>query len=92
MASRRFLIGTALSAPVLLLLQAAALAQGTATTGTGGSPLSTQTAPNTTAVGQTKPPGGSASAATQRPPEERTGQQKEDDKITKGICIGCTPK
>ncbi|TXN38902.1 hypothetical protein FV228_32820, partial [Methylobacterium sp. WL18] len=36
-------------------------------TGTGGGPLSTETAPNTTAVGQTKPPSRGASPAETRP-------------------------
>lgn len=71
---------------------AAALAQ--ATTGTGGGPGSTVTAPNTSTVGRTMPPaGGDAGAATAgESRERRTQEQKVDDKITQGICIGCGPK
>ena len=70
----------------------AALAQ--ATTGTGGGPTSTVTAPHTSAVGRTMPPaGGDAGAATAGDNRERrTQEQKVDDKITQGICIGCGPK
>lgn len=71
----------------------AALAQA-ATTGTGGGPASTVTAPHTSAVGRTMPPaGGDAGAATAGDNRERrTPEQKTDDNITKGICIGCGPK
>lgn len=89
-----------LTAPSFLLLtlalcagpSASALAQ--AATGTGGGPTSTVTAPNTSAVGRTMPPaGGDAGAATATDDRrQRTPEQKHDDKITKGICVGCGPK
>jgi hypothetical protein len=65
-----------------------------ATTGTGGGPASTITAPNTSVTGRTMPPaGGDASASTAGDNRERrTPEQKVDDKITRGICIGCGPK
>lgn len=65
-----------------------------ASTGTGGGPASTVTAPNTSATGRTMPPaGGNAGAATAGDNRERrTQEQKTDDKITRGICIGCGPK
>lgn len=65
-----------------------------ATTGTGGGPSSTVTAPNTSATGRTMPPaGGNAGAATAEDNRvQRTPEQKVDDKITRGICIGCGPK
>ncbi len=71
---------------------AVALAQ--AATGTGGGPASTATAPNTSAVGRTMPPaGGDAGAATATDDRrQRTPRQSQDDKITKGICIGCEAK
>lgn len=63
-------------------------------TGTGGGPSSTITAPHTSSVGQTKPPsGGNASTATADAPRDvRSREQIEDDKIARGICIGCGPK
>lgn len=70
-------------------LAASARAQGPAATGTGGGPASTATAPNTSTVGRTKPPG---SAGEDRDGTRRTGRQEQDDRIQKGICIGCSPK
>ena len=62
-------------------------------TGVGGNPTSTVTAPNKSAVGQTKPPTGDAGGATADAPRDaRTPQQNQDDKISQGICIGCGPK
>lgn len=63
-------------------------------TGAGGGPSSTATAPNKSSLGQTKPPtGGDAGAATaDAPPDRRTPEQNQDDKISRGICIGCGPK
>jgi len=65
-----------------------------AQTGTGGGPTSTATAPNTSAVGRTMPPaGGDAGLATTGDDRRsRTPEQKQDDKISRGICIGCGPK
>lgn len=59
-------------------------------TGTGGGPLSTDRAPNVTATGQTKPPSRGASPAEDA--QARTRNDAEQDKLTKGICIGCAPK
>ncbi|MCJ2093936.1 MULTISPECIES: hypothetical protein [unclassified Methylobacterium] len=60
-------------------------------TGTGGGPLSTETAPNTTAVGQTKPPSRDASPTATKPIERRTPRQAADAAISTRICIGCRP-
>jgi hypothetical protein len=79
--------------PVALLLAlapASALAQ--ARTGTGGGPDTTATAPNTTSVGQTKPPSGAGGTREDSRSGDRTQQEKADDKISRGICIGCGPK
>jgi hypothetical protein len=84
------LLAAALSFGALTILQAAA--QAPAQTGTGGGPTSTVTAPNTSAVGRTKPPGGGRRRRHARRPRRRTPQQKEDDQIQKGICIGCNAK
>ena len=65
------------------------LAQSPAETGTGGDVSTTTRAPNTTAVGQTKPPGAAAGGDVDRNLDQRTKQQKKDSEITKGICIGC---
>ena len=67
----------------------ASLAETPATTGTGGSALSTSTAPNTSGVGRTKPPGSAAGPESSGNPNERTPVQKKDNKITNGICNGC---
>jgi hypothetical protein len=83
------------AAAVAALLTLAATAQAptaqaqTARTGTGGGPLATQRAPNTTATGQTKPPSRAASPATTGSVERRTPGQRRDDAIDKGICVGC---
>ncbi|SFT27534.1 hypothetical protein SAMN04487845_1403 [Methylobacterium sp. yr668] len=76
---------------VLLSLSAPALAQADLT-GTGGGPLSTVTAPNTTAGGVTKPPSRDASPTWRDNPDRRTRQEREDERIESGICIGCGPR
>ncbi|MGV7030616.1 hypothetical protein [Methylobacterium symbioticum] len=73
---------------VALALPSAAFAQ--AQTGTGGGPTSTVTAPNTSSVGRTMPPAAGAGPREER--TERTPQMKDDDRIQKGICIGCGAK
>ena len=94
--SRSSLCLSAVSAVALCALSAAAPATALAQagTGTGGGPASTVTAPNTSAVGRTMPPaGGDAGSATAGDDRrQRTPEQKQDDKITNGICIGCGPK
>lgn len=74
--------------PVMVAGQALAQAQ----TGTGGGPTSTITAPNTSSVGQTKPPGSAAGATTPDDRRSRTSTEKKDDEIQRGICIGCGAK
>ena len=68
------------------------MAQPVDRTGTGESPATTATAPNTTITGQTMPRGREISgfdvAAEQRS-DNRTKQEKRDDEVTRGICIGC---
>ncbi|HEV7439329.1 MAG TPA: hypothetical protein VGN94_06845 [Methylobacterium sp.] len=83
-------LAAALSLTILAILPASAQAPGQ--TGTGGSPTSTVTAPNTSAVGRTKPPGAAAGGVTPTDRNERTPQQKQDEKIQQGICIGCGAK
>jgi hypothetical protein len=79
----------ALAALLTLAAQAPTAQAQTARTGTGGGPLATQRAPNTTATGQTKPPSRAASPATTGSVERRTPGQRRDDAIDKGICVGC---
>lgn len=72
------------------LLVSAASAE--ARTGTGGGPGSTATAPNTSSVGRVMPPSRGAGAAT---PDERrrlTPREAQNDRIMRGICIGCSPR
>ncbi|WP_238184165.1 hypothetical protein [Methylobacterium trifolii] len=83
---------TALSLLVLTVLGAPSAARAQAQTGTGGGPASTVTAPNTSTVGRTKPPGAAAGAETPGDRRERTPEEKQNDKIQKGICIGCGAK
>lgn len=82
------ILSLAVFAPALA--PAAAFAQ--AQTGTGDGPGTTVTAPNTSVVGRTMPPGRGAGSATADERRERTPQQMQDDKISQGICIGCGPK
>ena len=73
-----------------LLAPLPALAQ-VSETGTGGGPASTIKAPNTTGTGQTVPkPGtlGPNETGTVTPQARR--EEKREDQIMKGICIGCS--
>ena len=57
-----------------------------------GGPGATATAPNTAAGGRVMPPSGGAGAAT---PDERrtlTPREAQNDRIMRGICIGCSPR
>ena len=63
-----------------------------AQTGTGGGPLSAEKAPNTTTVGQTKPPSRDASPTSVKPIEQLTPRQAADDAISHRVCNGCAPE
>jgi hypothetical protein len=76
---------------VLCTLSAGLAAAQPSVTGTGDDPLSAGKAPNTTALGQTKPPSRAASPASTKPIERRTPRQAADDAISTRICIGCRP-
>lgn len=76
---------------VLCTLPAGLAGAQPAVTGTGGDPLSAEKAPNTTALGQTKPPSRAASPTSTKPIERRTPRQAADDAISTRICIGCRP-
>jgi len=80
------LVGTLL---LSVLSAGTAWAQSPARTGTDGDVTSTPRAAHTTSVGQTKPPGGAGGGEPDRNVDQRTPQQKKDNAITKGICIGC---
>lgn len=47
---------------------------------------------DTTAVGATKPPSRDASPTSRQNPARRSQNELNQDKIAKGICIGCGPK
>jgi hypothetical protein len=83
---------TILGLSALLPMLAATAAAAQSQTGTGGGPTSTVTAPHTSPVGRTMPPAAGDGAATADDRRERTQQQIQDDKISQGICIGCSPK
>lgn len=76
---------------VFCILCAGPLSAETGTTGTGRGPLSAEKAPNTTSVGQTKPPSRDASPTSFKPIERRISRQATDDRIGRSICIGCGP-
>lgn len=84
----RLLSAFALAAVTVSSLPGQAFAQ--AQTGTGGGPASTVTAPNTSNIGRTKPPGAAAGAATADDRRARTPNEKHDDQLMRGICIGCS--
>ncbi|GJE12826.1 MULTISPECIES: hypothetical protein [Methylobacterium] len=73
-----------------VLATGAALAQ--AQTGTGGGPTSTATAPNASSVGRVMPPSRGAGAATPDDRRDRTPREAQNDKVMRGICVGCSPK
>jgi hypothetical protein len=78
---------------VVALFLTAAEAQAQADrTGTGGGPLSTETAPNTTSTGTTMPPDRAASPTAVERPDRRTSEDRAMDRIDDSICIGCEPK
>ncbi len=76
-------------AALILSASTAAWAQAPSETGTGGGPASTARAPNTTAVGQTKPPGSAAAPEGPQDRQRRDEIEKKNDAIQSGICIGC---
>ncbi|MBP2495171.1 hypothetical protein ABID82_004844 [Methylobacterium sp. PvP062] len=80
-------LGLALVLPLLAATAAAAQAQ----TGTGGGPASTATAPNTSSVGRVMPSRG-AGAATPDDRRVRTPREAKNDRLMRGICIGCAPR
>ena len=80
------------SLTILLALLAADAALAQAQTGTGGGPTSTVTAPNASSVGRVMPPSRGAGAATADDRRERPAREAENDKVMRGICIGCAPR
>lgn len=79
------------SLAILLTVAAAGTALAQAQTGTGGGPTSTVTAPNTSSVGRVMPPSRGAGAATADDRRTRAPREAENDKLMRGICIGCAP-
>ncbi|WP_232629961.1 hypothetical protein [Methylobacterium sp. Leaf118] len=76
---------------IACLLAAEAHAQA-GRTGTGGGPLSTQTAPDTTATGTTMPPDHAASPTATQSPDRLTRHDRAMDRIDNSLCIGCDAK
>ncbi|KAA0123792.1 hypothetical protein CIW48_11855 [Methylobacterium sp. P1-11] len=83
---------TTLSLALLLPVLATGAALAQVQTGTGGGPASTATAPNTSSVGRVMPPSRGAGAETPDDRLERTPREADNDKLMRGICIGCAPK
>lgn len=61
-------------------------------TGTGGGPASTATAPNTSSIGRVMPPSRGAGAATPSDRRNRTKREVQNDRLMRGICIGCNAR
>ncbi len=59
-------------------------------TGTGGGPASTAKAPHTAATGQTVPNPGALNPKETGSIDRRSVNERQDDAITRGICIGCS--
>lgn len=77
---------------ILLAILAADAALAQAQTGTGGGPTSTVTAPHASSVGRVMPPSRGTGAAPADETRERTPREAENDKVMRGICIGCGAK
>ncbi|GJD35461.1 hypothetical protein [Methylobacterium aerolatum] len=73
-------------------VSAAAVAAPVDTTGTGGGPASTAKAPYTTSTGATVPRPGAIDRQEAENIQRPTKQDRIDNSITNGICIGCAPK
>jgi hypothetical protein len=61
-------------------------------TGTGGGPTTAAKAPYTTSTGATVPNPGAVNREETGSIGRETRQDKIDNSITNGICIGCAPK
>jgi hypothetical protein len=61
-------------------------------TGTGGGPATAAKAPYTTSTGATVPRPGTIDRQEADNIDRPTRQDKIDNSITQGICIGCAPK
>ncbi|AWB19962.1 hypothetical protein DA075_02620 [Methylobacterium currus] len=86
----RPLLASLLALGLLAPLPALAL-DSVSETGTGGGPASTIRAPNTTGTGQTVPkPGALGPDATGTVTPRNRQEEKREDQIMKGICIGCS--
>ena len=61
-------------------------------TGTGGGPTTAAKAPYTTSTGSTVPRPGTIDGAEAGRIDRKTPEDKVDNSITQGICVGCAPK
>ncbi len=61
-------------------------------TGTGGGPTTAAKAPYTTSTGATVPRPGTINTEETGSIDRVTKQDRIDNSITQGICIGCAPK
>lgn len=57
----------------------------------GVDPLAAEKVPNSTVVGQTKPPSRDASPTSVKPIERLTPHQAAADAISRKVCVGCAP-
>ncbi|QGY04592.1 hypothetical protein MMSR116_23790 [Methylobacterium mesophilicum SR1.6/6] len=80
---------TQIAASILISLSTGAVFAQVDRTKTGVDPLSTEKAPNTTVVGQTKPPSRDASPTSTTSIERKTPRQTVDDAISTRVCVGC---
>lgn len=77
---------------LVVLGSSTALAAPVDQTGTGGGPASTAKAPYTTSTGATVPRAGGAGPSETGSIGRTTPNERADDHIMRGICIGCAPK
>ena len=80
---------TLIAASILSSLPLGVVFAQAARMGIGGDPLSAEKAPNTTVVGQTKPPSRDASPTSVKPIDRVTPRQAADDAIANRVCVGC---
>lgn len=82
-------IRTVIVASLIGVLPTSAVFAQTGPASSEGGALSADTGPNTTAVGQTKPPSREASPTPVKPIERATPEQVSGDVITAKVCAGC---
>ncbi len=87
--TRALLVGALVSAASVSTVSLAQAKDLPDQTGTGGGPRSTITAPHTSSVGATVPNPGAIDTRLERRIDDRTREERINDRIDSGICVGC---